>query len=570
MTEPTTPSGGNLWDKIRGWSAMHPNLALTLAVFAALGPFLAKPFNIDDPLFIWAAHQIQMHPGNPYGFLVNWYDGQAPMWEVTKNPPLASYYLAVAAGILGWSEVALHFAFLLPAVAVILGTFRLAGHFCNRPMLAALATLFSPVFLISSTTIMCDVMMLAFWVWATVFWLEGLARDDFRRLVVAAVLVTLAALTKYFGICLLPLLLAHGLAGKRRFGWCIGAMLIPLAALAAYQMATKSLYGCGLLSDAGSYANATRGTDGFSKAATVLTALAFTGGCLATAVFFLPWLWRAKAWSWMVVGGVALAVPVLMEGAMMEKYVFLEPQNRLFLEIQIGFWAIGGISLLALAVARVLTKRDANSWLLALWVWGTFLFVVLFNWTVNGRTILPMSPAMGILLASRLDQNNLTGWKIRPAALVFGFGLGALLAMLTAEADFRQAVGIRQCARQVCAKYGAGGETLWFEGHWGFQYYMEAWGGLFVDLDHSPLKAGDYLALPWNNTNLRLPEPSTVSHQENIAATGSGVLSTMSLAAGSGFYASTFGPLPFAFGHAPSERVAVYVLKITGSIPPKK
>ena len=129
MTEPTTPSGGNLWDKIRGWSAMHPNLALTLAVFAALGPFLAKPFNIDDPLFIWAAHQIQMHPGNPYGFLVNWYDGQAPMWEVTKNPPLASYYLAVAAGILGWSEVALHFAFLLPAVAVILGTFPACRSF---------------------------------------------------------------------------------------------------------------------------------------------------------------------------------------------------------------------------------------------------------------------------------------------------------------------------------------------------------------------------------------------------------------------------------------------------------
>ena len=30
-----------------------------VAVFA---PFLAKPFNIDDPLFIWVARQIHLHP----------------------------------------------------------------------------------------------------------------------------------------------------------------------------------------------------------------------------------------------------------------------------------------------------------------------------------------------------------------------------------------------------------------------------------------------------------------------------------------------------------------------------
>ena len=96
------------------------------------------------------------------------------MWAVTENPPLASYYLALAAGILGWSEMALHFAFLLPAVAAILGTYRLARRFCQSPMLAAVATLFTPVFLVSSTTVMCDVMMLAFWVWAAVLWLEGM------------------------------------------------------------------------------------------------------------------------------------------------------------------------------------------------------------------------------------------------------------------------------------------------------------------------------------------------------------------------------------------------------------
>jgi hypothetical protein len=41
-----------------------------LAVVVLLAPFLAKPFNMDDPLFIWAARQIQAHPLNPYGFPV--------------------------------------------------------------------------------------------------------------------------------------------------------------------------------------------------------------------------------------------------------------------------------------------------------------------------------------------------------------------------------------------------------------------------------------------------------------------------------------------------------------------
>src|SRR5690349_295625 len=90
--------------QVSRWIFRHPYWTLTLAVLATLGPFLAKPFNFDDPLFIWTARQIQAHPGDPYGFYVNWYETSKPMWQETKNPPLACYYLALAAAILGWSE----------------------------------------------------------------------------------------------------------------------------------------------------------------------------------------------------------------------------------------------------------------------------------------------------------------------------------------------------------------------------------------------------------------------------------------------------------------------------------
>jgi len=124
-----------------------PQLTLLLVVLAALAPFLAKPFNIDDPLFIWTAQQIHAHPADPYGFKVNWYGTMEPMWWVTQNPPLAGYYLALAAGFfrLGVKSRCIS-PFCSRRSRRFLGTHRLARRFCNSPMLAALATLFTPVF----------------------------------------------------------------------------------------------------------------------------------------------------------------------------------------------------------------------------------------------------------------------------------------------------------------------------------------------------------------------------------------------------------------------------------------
>src|SRR5439155_19503752 len=144
---------------------------LALATLVALLPFLAKPLHIDDPLFVCSARQIRAHPSDPFGFQVNWYGTAMPLHAVTKNPPLGCYYLAAASVLLGWSEMALHAAILLLAVAAIVGTYLLArelvaprAELAALAALAALLTLASPVFLISATTLMCDVPMLCLWV----------------------------------------------------------------------------------------------------------------------------------------------------------------------------------------------------------------------------------------------------------------------------------------------------------------------------------------------------------------------------------------------------------------------
>jgi 4-amino-4-deoxy-L-arabinose transferase-like glycosyltransferase len=558
MATPTWRFGREKLNKIRRWPALYPYWTLALVVLAALVPFLARPFNIDEPLFIWTARQIQMHPGNPYGFNVNWYGTAMPMSVVTKNPPLACYYLALAAKLFGWSEAGLHAAFLLPALAAIWGTYRLARRLCQWPLLAALATLFTPVFLVSATTVMCDVLMLAFWVWAVVLWLEGMERDHFWKLTAAGLLIGFAALTKYYGACLIPLLAAYSLIDKRRPGWWAIRLLIPVAMLYVYQLATLLLYGHPLFAIATDYALSMKEQYGFSRAAIAMTGLTFTGGCLAMAFFFAPLLWRTRLLAVFAAFVVLISTAFFIIGAVTKKYEPLQSVSGPFMEIQIVFWAVGGAWVLALSLAEVWARRDASSWLLGLWMFGTFVFAALFNWIVNGRSLLPMAPAAGILLVRYLERNVLSDRKTWSGGVIICLAAGGVLALLAARADFQLATAVRQSARQVWAGYGHGTRPLWFQGHWGFQYYMDALGASALDLKRSVVNPGDHLAIPHNNSNVLVPDPEKTVLREILTFPGPGLLATCNETMGAGFYASLWGPLPFVFGRVPPESVSVY------------
>ncbi len=146
------------------WGPLCSCLLLAAITLAALIPFSDKAFHIDDTLFLFAAKQIVKHPLDPYGFQLVWNTTLQPMSRVTENPPLACYYAAFVGSLAGWSERALHLAFMVPALALVFGTYRLARRCTQFPLLAALVALFTPGILVSATGIMCDTMMVALWV----------------------------------------------------------------------------------------------------------------------------------------------------------------------------------------------------------------------------------------------------------------------------------------------------------------------------------------------------------------------------------------------------------------------
>jgi 4-amino-4-deoxy-L-arabinose transferase-like glycosyltransferase len=539
----------------RRWSSACSLLLLAAATSLCLAPFLNKAFHMDDPLFVWTARHIADHPLDPYGFRVVWYSTETPLAEVTKNPPLASYYAALAGGLLGWSEVALHLAFLLAAIAAVLGTYGLARRFTEFPLLAAGLTLFTPGFLVSASTVMCDVLMLALWVLAMLLWLEGFDSRKHVWLLASSLLIGACALTKYFGLALLPLLAAYSWSRQRRWSWALAYFTIPVAVLAAYQYWTHALYGRGLLSDAAAYASLHDRGHGLPPLARSVVALAFLGGSVVPALGFAPLLWR-RGW---IFSGLALGGGVLL-AAELGRLSFEAPaasQNWHRISLEIGVLALGGASALGLAAACAFSKTRGETCVLWLWIFGTFLFAAFVNWTVNARSVLPLVPAVAILLVRRLSaEQGASRRRLFLRASVPAVLSGALsLWALAADAELANAGRTAAAALQEEAR-DAGG-PVYFEGHWGFQYYMQQAGAEPADIRKTPFRAGDMLLIPENATNSFGPPPGFRLAGRVREFPLRSRLATMSQPLGAGFYASVWGPLPFALGAVPPERYLV-------------
>ena len=528
------------------------SLAAVCIVVGCLVPFLGKAFHVDDPLFLWSARQIIARPGDFFGTTVNWLGTESPLSEVTLNPPLASYYAALVIALGGDGEVVLHSAFLVFPLLVVLGILALARQLEVDGPTAALAATLTPVFLVSSTNVMSDVMMLAFWVWAIDQWMRGVRETRAAPLVRGGVLAALALLTKYFAISLVPLLasytLAAAAAGKRiRVRVWAPALAIPLLVLGLYELYTLALYGEPHFSSAMNYAQRARRFLGFSLPGSTLTGFAFAGGCAASALFFAPLVWSRRALVAWIAAGLLVGAGLATMPSVGIYRLKAEGSPAWLLIAQLAVFVTTGGSIFGLALADVWRRRDSTSVLLALWVLGTFVFAAFLNWSNNGRSNLPMLPAVGLLIARQLNSRA-PGFRA-PVAVALAASL--VLAVAVTDADRDVANAAREAAKQAADRYGEDENPLWFTGHWGFQYYMQERGARAIDVKRSFLRPGDRVVYPSNNAN-RVALPKGSSRRIDVLEIAPPrQLTTIGAQVGAGFYSSGWGPLPFAFGEVP-------------------
>jgi tetratricopeptide (TPR) repeat protein len=547
------------------WAARHP-LAIIAAVLAVcLGPFLDQAIQTDDTLFVWMAQWIQHHPADFFGFPVNWWGTDIPMWQANYNPPLLPYLLALVGGLFGWHEVVLHLAGLGVAFVAAAGVFALAQRWCQRPLLAAGIAILMPAFLILGTTLMCDVLMLAGWIWAVFFWdRAGDAGASRWNYAAAGALAGLALLAKYSAINLVPLLACLGLLRSRKWNWGWAALALPLLTLAGYDWLTARMYGHGLFSLATHYARAhSFGYPGGWHARGII-GLAFAGGSLLPVLCFTPWLWRPRTWLLGAVVLLGALVPVFwLPHDLGLMHPWADPDGRLLklwdFRLQVLVLTAAGAHLLLLAGAEAWQRRDRISLALALWIGGVFFFTTVLNWTVNARSFLPAVPAAAILVVRRLKASPPGRW--RQLWLAAPLAPAAALALGLAWSNFQMANASRSAAEKITAEFKSPDHTIWINGHSGFQYYMQLSGGRPLDLQRSRLEPGDLIAIPLLGDMVTMPPQAVAPLKELALRTHVWFnLQACNARCAAGFYTSDAGPVPFALGGLPTQEY--FIVKV--------
>lgn len=554
-------------------------------VLVSLVPFLNKAVHMDDPLFIYSARQILRNPFDFYGFDVNWYGFEEPMHEVNQNPPLAAYFLALIGYLAGFDEWAMHAGFILPALGTVLGTYALARRCCRRPVLAAALVFAMPVTLVSSTTLMCDMLLLCFWCWAVAFWIDAERRNRPAEFVLAGACMGAAALSKYYGICLVPMLAAYSIARRlplwtttdspTRRDWPIAitivvALAIPCAALIAFENWSYRLYGHGLTGDALTYASATRGVLGVAWHRKFMYGLTFLGGGILPLLYFVPHFWGRWGTTVVLAVFVLLALTTAWAGTYLGYTPPAERGWTWLMPLEAAAFVTAGLCVVALGVLDLARRRDPEAVLLVFWIAGTFYFATYLNWSVTSRTILPLVPAVAVLVVRAIDR-PLYAWEFLRSrfSLLPALALGLALALAVAFADRSRANAARQAAALIPEylfdSYQVDPAALWFQGHWGFQYYMEQQGARCLDITQGALYPNDFVIVPMCQTNVQgLPHEAADLEPVMGFHVLQGV-TTASVAAGAQFYLGQMGfPFPYAFG--PNSPEFYYVFHVTRTI----
>ena len=416
--------------------------------FGLILPFLAKPVHIDDANFLVLARGAAADPWRPHAIEINWQGTTQTAFEVLSNPPGVGWWLAP---VRGGPEWLLH-AWMLPWLLLAAwGCARLGRAFTGREEQAAALMLSAPVVVLAAQALTPDLPLFA----CAVAGVGGFmtARGPAWPW---ALLAGCAALFRYSGICLAPLLIVAGLQRSPRRAAEGAAALLPFGLLALHDL---HAYGQVHFVAMAAFQDVDKSARDTGRK--VVAALAMLGG-----LGLLPVLTaRARALPGAILGALAGAAAA-----------WASDHSPAQAAPTVLFTAAGGA---ALALGRA---RQGADRLLMVWLLGGLFFLVNLRFTA-ARYWLPFLPAP-ILIALRAQP---------PARLVAAaVAVNALVALGVSVDDQAFARAQRDAARRVAAM-GTGS----FAGHWGWQHYLEAAGWVALEDEGRPAALHAVSAAAW-------------------------------------------------------------------------
>ena len=150
------------------------------------------------------------------------------------------------------------------------------------------------------------------------------------------------------------------------------------------------------------------------------------------------------------------------------------------------------------------------------------------------------------------------GSSPRPSMrIACALAISGLVSFCVARADEALANSARNAASSIHDKFHGDSGFLWFQGHWGFQYYMEKVGAEAIDFKRSRIIPGDMVVVPTNNCYFYPMYWDRFRKLPTIEAASSSWLTTVHGSLSAGFYSDGYGSLPFAAGPVPVEKYYV-------------
>ncbi|HET6899348.1 MAG TPA: glycosyltransferase family 39 protein [Vicinamibacteria bacterium] len=559
-------------------------LAIAGIVLALTLPFSAKPFHIDDVYFIEVAQNVQRDPLRPLAGAVALEDedyrvftaqGHCPStFTSMSHPPLVPYVIALAAwAARGFTERVLHLAFVPFALAAGLAMHSLSRRFTRHPRAATLLLLTSPVFVLSSHSLMTDMPALAFSSAALALFVRGLDEDRRRWIVFSGLLAGLAVLTRY-STALTPLLmLAYGATrgrARRTLPALAAAALVTAVWMAQNLLVEGRLH---LLASTEHYRLFYEGQsfDGAGLVKKTLSDMSGLGGTAfaAAGLLLLAGTWR-RAVTFAAAALAAAAVFVVKPPSIDR----LAAYSSTDVSVVAGFFALGAV----LVVEALWPAPDGGPMVdegaapdtdragrmdhgfLVLWLvsaLATALFLLPFG---TARYLLPALPPLWLLLVRRADAILGAGTALR---LTFGLAVaqGAALSVILGLADMELARGYREVARSVRASHPD--RTIWFVGEWGFRFYMNTVGGRYLRSTDERPEEGDIIVRP-GIAGMHVisdgVEERSVRLQQ-ISLPGRWPVRLMSFDAKAGYYSHHWGYLPWRYAHYPLETIDIFQVR---------
>lgn len=533
------------------------SLALLLFVVGVITlPFIFKAFHMDDTFFVWLAQEKLKDP-LALGLPDHGYEGNIFPLYLDTHPPLLTSFLSLLIWISGGaSELVLHIGFIIfPALAAI-SMFFLARRFTDSPLTAALLLIVSPGFMVMSGSIMTDVPALSLWLAAIASFIYAVDREDIRLLILTTVFMSLAILTTYQSLSLIPLLFLYALLRRHLTLKAMMPLAIGLAVFAGiivlYLQQTGALpklsYSIGLNLAPTFIANK------------ILSTISVIGGAIVFPLILVMGMLKGRKEYLYFAGVFSLMAIFFLTRVISGEYSWAAGI------LQAVFYSAGLLAIYRFfnagtdaIFAADRSAKDRDNIFLILWIAGVLVYSILLLPYASTRYLLPLFPPVVLMFVSQArgnftDRTRWTRFAMAAVACTAATGLAVSIA------DYQLAGVYRDFAAEQSKELQADGHQLWFAGEFGLRYYLEEDGGKYLTKQDNTPAADDRVVLSHGLIAYFIADDlkNRLQYERSVEYPTAWPVRVEDPGSQAGFYDQFHGNLPWSLSTRPIETIDIY------------